>query len=254
MSYSAVVSVWHRNAMVWREMMVSALTANVLNPLIFLYAFGFGLGKMLNNMDGVPYMAWVVPGMMAYGAMFTASFETAVNTYTRFRTQKVYDAILATPVTMSEINAGEVFWASTKGMLSAGAVLFVGWIFGGVIGGWQALLSIPVLFLGGVCFAACGLYATSKAKGYDFFNYFFTLWITPNFLLTGVFYSVDRYPEWIQNVSFFLPMTHLVTAARTLTAGLPITIDLLWQCLYLLLWTIVALYFADKNLRRRLFD
>ena len=104
-----------RQYLVWRKVIWSSLTTNVANPILFLFAFGFGLGAVVDRMAGLSYLAFVVPGMMAYSAMFAASFETTVGSFARFDFQKTWDATLATPVTLLELLLGEAFWATVQG-------------------------------------------------------------------------------------------------------------------------------------------
>src|SRR5689334_19797485 len=94
-------AVWHRNFLVWRRLIGPSLATNVLDPLIFLFAFGYGLGAVVDRVGGLDYLTFIVPGMMCYGAMFAASFESTVSTYARFSLQRTWDAILATPVTLT---------------------------------------------------------------------------------------------------------------------------------------------------------
>ena len=253
---AGVVAVAYRNYLVWKELLGSTLTSNILNPLIFLYAFGFGLGGLLNTMDGISYMAYVVGGMMAYFSMFSASFETTIGGFSRFHTQKTYEAILATTIDLKDIIGGEILWASARGLISAFAVLVVGGIFGGIGADWpHILLALVIIFIGSAGFAAIGLWFTSMAKGYEFFNYFFTLWVTPNFVFTGLFFSIDRYPEWVVWLGKALPVYHIASASRMLTS----TMEIDWLAIagytsYLTLWLVVAFYLSHRNLSRRLFD
>jgi lipooligosaccharide transport system permease protein len=197
------LAVTRRQYLVWRKVLWSSLTTNVVNPILFLFAFGFGLGAVVHEMGGLGYLAFVVPGMMAYSAMFAASFETTIGSFARFDFQKTWDATLATPVTLLELLLGEAMWATCKAMLSALCVLVVGALWGGI----------------GFTFATCGLVATAHAKSWEFFSYFFTFWVTPMFVFSGVFFGVDRFPDYIEPVAWILPMTHLVEVVRPLVAG-----------------------------------
>jgi len=118
-------AVWRRNATVWRRLMGPSLATNVLEPLIFLFAFGYGLGAVIDKVGGMTYLSFVVPGMMCYGAMFAASFESTISVYARFAMQRTWDAILATPVTLTELMLGEMSWAATKGLFSSSCVIAV---------------------------------------------------------------------------------------------------------------------------------
>jgi lipooligosaccharide transport system permease protein len=249
------LAVCRRHYLVWRSMFWASMTTNVANPLLFLYAFGFGLGAVIDDMDGLSYLAFVVPGMMAYSAMFAASFETTISSYSRFNIQRTWDAVLATPVRLPELLLGELLWATCKAMLSAVCVLIVGAVWGGVGSLGGALLSLPLIFIASCAFAACGLAATAHARSWEFFSYFFTFWITPMFIFSGVFFSVDRFPDYVEPVAWILPMTHLIEVVRPLTAGQDLDLAAsLGHLSYLIALCVVAFVLAHRRLRRRIVD
>src|SRR5262249_40409833 len=155
-------------------------------------------------------------------AMFAASFESTISVYARFSLQRTWDAILATPVTLTELMLGEMSWAATKGVFASACVILVGSIWGGIGSPLGTALSVPVLALGAVCFASCGLVVTAHAKSWDIFAYFFTFWVTPMFMFSGTFFEVTRFPWFVQVVAWVLPMTHVIAVVRPLVAGLPL--------------------------------
>lgn len=249
------IAIVHRHYLVWRSLIWSSLASNVANPILFLFAFGFGLGAFIDTMSGIDYMDFVVPGMAAYAAMFAASFETTIGAYSRYAMQRTWDAMLATPVTLSELLFGEVLWAGLKGLFSAVCVTVVGALWGGVETVAGALLALVLVFAGSLGFAAYGLLATSTARGYDFFSYFFTFWLTPMFMFSGVFFDVERFPDAVQAVSWLLPMTHLIAVMRPLMNGLPLdAVSALLHVAYVLGLGAFAFWLALRNMRKRLFD
>jgi lipooligosaccharide transport system permease protein len=249
------LAVWWRQYLVWRRILWPSLTTNVANPLLFLFAFGFGLGAVIDNMGGLDYLAYVVPGMMAYSAMFAASFETTIGSYARFNMQKTWDAVLATPVSLLELLLGEALWAACKALFSAVCVLAVGLMWGGVGSPGGALASLPLIFLAGFCFAACGLAATAHARSWEFFSYFFTFWVTPMFVFSGVFFGVDRFPDYVEPITWILPMTHVIEVVRPLTAGQPQSLlAALLHIGYVTALAAAAFALAYRRLRIRLFD
>lgn len=252
---AGIGAVWLRQYLVWRKLLWSSLATNVLNPLLFLLAFGFGLGAVIATQGGIGYLAFVVPGMMCYTTLFVASFETTVSAYARFALQRTWDATLATPVSLTELLLGEATWAASKAMLSALCVLLVGGIWGG-IGSWPgALLALPVLLLAGLGFAAQGLLATSLARGFEFFSYFFTFWTTPMFVFSGVFFELERFPPVIRAIAWLLPMPHLIAVVRPLTSGQALAaFPTAGHLGYLLLFTIAPLVIARQRLAARMFD
>ena len=250
-----VGAVTWRHYLVWRKLIWSALSINVFNPILFLFAFGFGMGQFIDSMEGVDYLDFVVPGMVAYSAMFAASFEATIGAFTRYFMIRNWDAVLATPVALRELLLGEAFWATCKAMFSGVCVLIVGFVWGGVPSLGGALLALVVVFVGAATFACCGLVATATAKGYEFFSYFFTFWVTPMFVFSGVFFSIERFPEAMQWAAWLLPMTHMVTLVRALFVGAPLDAGTVVLHLgYLIAMAAAAFWFAAYKVRQRMFD
>jgi lipooligosaccharide transport system permease protein len=247
-------AVWRRNALVWRRLVGPSLATNVLDPLIFLFAFGYGLGAVIDKVGGLNYLSFVVPGMMCYAAMFAASFESTISTYARFHMQRTWDAILATPVTLTELMLGEMSWAATKGLFASCCVILVGSVWGGIGSPWGVALALAVLALGAVCFACCGLVVTAHAKSWDIFSYFFTFWVTPMFMFSGTFFEVSRFPWFVQVLAWILPMTHLIAVVRPLTAGLGLDpLAAFGHLSYLVALALAAFNFARIKFGARLF-
>jgi lipooligosaccharide transport system permease protein len=249
------LAVTRRQYLVWRKVIWASLSTNVFNPLLFLFAFGFGLGAVVDRMAGLSYLAFIVPGMMAYSAMFAASFETTIGSFSRLDFQKTWDATLATPVSLLELMLGEALWATAKALLSAACVLVVGVAWGGVGSLGGALASLPAITLASFAFATCGLAATAYAKSWEFFSYFFTFWITPMFVFSGVFFEVDRFPAYIQPIAWLLPMTHVIEVVRPLVSGHPLApLAALGHVAYVAALAAAAFILAYRRFQRRLFD
>ena len=209
------IPIWRRNYLVWKKMAGSAILGNLADPVIYMLGMGYGLGGMLPEISGMPYMGFLSAGIVCYSTMNSASFEVLYSGFSRMHEQRTWDAILNTPVTLDDIVFSEVVWAGSKSLLSGLAVLLVIWL----LGMSHTLLSlwiIPLTLLVGLCFAALGLIVTALAPGYDFFMYYFTLLITPMMLLCGVFFPVEQLPALLQNVSSVLPLSHAIDLARPL--------------------------------------
>jgi lipooligosaccharide transport system permease protein len=154
-----------------------------------------------------------------------------------------------------ELLLGEALWATCKAMISALCVLVVGALWGGVGSAVGALSSLPLILLGGFTFATCGLAATAYARSWEFFSYFFTFWITPMFIFSGVFFGVDRFPDYIEPVAWVLPMTHLIEVVRPLVAGQDLgALPALGHTLYVGALGALAFVVAYRRLKTRLFD
>ncbi|MEZ5540717.1 MAG: ABC transporter permease [Pseudomonadota bacterium] len=244
------LAVWRRNILVWRKLLIPALLMNFGEPTLYLLGLGYGIGHFVGAMSGMPYLAFLASGIIASSAMTTASFEGMYSVYTRMVPQKTYDALLATPLEIDDVLAGEMLWCATKSLFSGMAILTVAAALG-VVDGWQALWVLPVVFLTGMCFAGPAMIMAALASNYDFFNYFFVLVITPMFILCGVFYPIETLPQAAQGPVGLLPLTHAVALTRALVAGAPL--EQPWLHLGVLLaYALVCYYIAVILVRRKL--
>ena len=244
------LTVWRRNALVWRKLMAASLLLHFGEPLIYLLGIGYGLGRFVGEIDGMPYFTFLASGFIAWSAMNVASMESMWSVYTRMVPQQTYEAILATPAEVDDIVIGELLWCGTKSLMSGSAILAVAAMLGAV-NDWSALLIIPVIFLTGVCFAAPGLVVTAYARAYEYFNFYMTLIMTPMFILCGVFYPVSSLPGPVQSAVQFLPLTHAVEIIRPIVVGQPVT-GLGLHLGALALFGLVSTWAATILFRRRL--
>jgi len=243
-------AVWRRNLLVWRKLIGPAIVMNFGEPALYLLGLGYGLGFFVGQVDDLPYLAFLASGIVASSAMTTAAFEGMYSVYTRMVPQRTYEALLATPLEVDDILAGEMLWCATKSVFSSAAILAVAALLG-VVAGWQALWVLPVVFLAGMCFAGPAMMMSAVSTSYDFFNYFFVLVITPMYLLCGVFYPVETLPRALQVFIQFLPLTHAVALARPLVTGLPLD-AVPFHLTVLAAYAAVSYYLAVVLVRRRL--
>lgn len=244
------LSVWRRNALVWRKLIGPSLMVNFGEPLLILLGLGYGLGLFIGKMAGMDYLTFLASGIVASSAMNTATFEGLYSVYTRMVPQHTYDAMLATPMEVDDILAGEMLWCATKSLINGIAILSVAAMLGAV-GGWHAILALPVVFIIGLCFAGPAMVISALSPGYDFFSYYFTLAITPMFILCGVFYPVSALPAPLQSLVQLLPLTHAVALVRPLVAGQPLS-DAALHLAVLLAYAAIGYYVAVVLARRRL--
>jgi lipooligosaccharide transport system permease protein len=211
-------AVWRRNFLVWRKLAIPSLLGNLADPMIYLFGLGYGLGGLLPQVGGVSYIAFLAAGTVCASTMNAASFEALYSAFSRMHVQRTWEAIMNAPVTLEDVMAGELLWAASKATLSGVAILVVIAVLG-MIASPLALWAVPVIFLTGLAFAALGLIVTAQAPSYDFFMYYFTLFITPMVLLSGVFFPTDQLPPLVQAVAAWLPLTHAVALVRPLLSG-----------------------------------
>jgi lipooligosaccharide transport system permease protein len=248
-SYRAL-RVWSRNLESWKRYAMSFFVASLGDPVFYLLGIGYGLGRFVADIDGVPYAVFLAPGIVAFAAMNSATFEATIGSFTRMEEQNTYTAILATPCSVADVVAGDVLWAATKSTVAATMVTsMVGAV--GLLPSAAALALPPLGFLVGLMFGSIAMIVTSRAPSYDFFNYYFTFVFSVMFLFGGVFFPVHSLPGWAQVIAWTLPLTHAVEAARSLASGrldAALAGDLVWM----LAVTGAAFAAAARLVRRRL--
>jgi len=242
--------VWRRNLKVWRKLAVASILGNIADPLLYMLALGYGIGALVGEIGGMPYIAFIGTGMVCQSAMFTASFEGMYSAFSRMHVQRTWEAIINAPIGLDDVMLAEWIWCGTKALMSTIAILIVLMALG--FGHtWLVVFVLPVGFLVGLSMGAFGLMMNALAPGYDFFTYFFTLFLTPMLLLSGVFFPVDQLPAWLQTVANALPLKHAIDLARPLMLGrVPGAIAL--HVAVLVAYAVAAYYVALALTRRRL--
>lgn len=212
------LTVWRRNFLVWRKMAFTSVLGNLADPLIYMLGLGYGLGRLVSDVDGVSYMVFIATGAICASTMNGATFEALYSAFSRMQVQRTWDAILNAPLALEDVLLGEWIWAASKAVLSGLSIIAVMAALG-LLASPLVLWTLPLLLLVGLCFAALGLIVTVLAPSYDFFMYYFTLLITPMTLLSGVFFPLRQLPEAVQAAAQVLPLTHAVALVRPLALG-----------------------------------
>ncbi len=242
--------VWRRDLRVFSKAWKGALLPQFVDPLFWLLAMGFGLGTYLAQVEGIAYEQFIGSGLMASAVMWAASFETTWNIWFKMEENRLYDSILTTPVEVPDLVAGEVAWAATRALVYGTVFLVIVALFGLVESPWAVAIP-PFLLLGGACFGMMGLTFTSLTKRVDYYSYYYTLVITPLFLFSGIFYPLDRLPEWASVVAWMTPLYHLVEVTRSLVLG-PDVVAILANGAWLLVLTVGLFLVPVRVMRRRL--
>lgn len=212
------IPVWQRNFLVWRKLAIPSILGNLADPMIYMLGLGYGLGKLLPEVGGVSYIAFLAAGTVCFSTMNAATFEALYSAFSRMQVQRTWDAILNAPVSLDDLVLAELVWAASKSFLSGLAILAVIWALG-LTSSPLSLWVLPLIFLVGLSFGGLGLIATALAPSYDFFMYYFTLFITPMTLISGVFFPTDQLPPWLAAVGGWLPLAQGVALIRPLLAG-----------------------------------
>ena len=211
--------VFLRNLLVWRKLAIPSLVGNIADPLIALVAFGYGLGALVGDVKlgdaTVPYVVYLGGGYICTSAMNAASFEALYSAFSRMHVQKTWDGIMNAPVSLDNILFAEMLWAAYKSILTSVAILVV-MLALGISHSPKLLVAVPVLLGVGIAFSCIALIFNALAKGYDFFTYYFTLFMTPMMFLSGVFFPREQLPAVLRGVSEWLPLTNAVELVRPL--------------------------------------
>ncbi len=259
--------VWRRNLEVFTKTIFVNFLPALMEPILYLAAFGFGLGALFGAGGAIPglgkitYIQYIGPGLIAIAVMYGSFFECTYASFVRMYFQKTFDAIIATPISVEEVIAGELLWGATRAAINGTIVLAVVAAFG-LVSSWWALLVPLVCFFGGLLFASLAMCFTALAKTIDFFNFPTFLFITPMFLLSGTFFPISVIPNAyaleVAALSVF-PLTHVVDMTRGLMgygvgslAGLGSTamwaLAVTWVAAVTLLFFVLAINLMKKKL------
>lgn len=235
---------------VWRGTIIST----VVTPVVYLLAFGYGLGTLVdqtaNLPEGVSYLEFVAPGLLAATAMQIASFEASWPVLSAIKWSRQYHAMLATPLRIGDIVLGHQGFIAFRMFMTATIYLAAIAAFGAVESP-LGILAIPVTVLVGLAFAApiaaWGAYTESDASFVAIFRFV----ILPMFLFSGAFFPIEQLPEALQVVAYAMPLSHGVSLCRQLTLG-DVSASALGHLAYLLVFTGAGLAAAYYSYRRRL--
>jgi lipooligosaccharide transport system permease protein len=241
-----------RNYIVYRRGWIFFVTG-FLEPVLYLFSIGVGVGAMVSgfsfNGQEIEYTAFVAPAMLATSAMNGAIIDSTFNVFFKLRFQKIYDAVLATPMSTADIARGEVSWAVLRGAVYSAGFLLVMLVMG-LVSSWWAVLALPAAVLLGFSFAGTGMALTTFMKSWQHFEYI-QLAMIPMFLFSATFFPIETYDGVLRWVIEATPLYRGVVLIRELCTGL-LTVDSLISVVYLTVMGIVGTYVATRRLGRLL--
>ncbi|SPF48134.1 ABC-2 type transporter [Syntrophobacter sp. SbD1] len=250
------IRVWNRNMLVYRRIWFVNLLVPLFEPLLYLAAFGVGLSALVGRVqyhgEEISYIVFIAPALLAITMMYNSFFENTYASFVRMYYQKTFDAMLATPLSMEDIIAGEIAWGATKSVIATTIVLAVVSFFR-LVYYPHALLILPLSFLGGLAFGTIGMIFTGLVPSIEMFNLPIFLFITPMFLFSGTFFPISALPGWAQTLSSALPLTHLVNLCRAFCLG-EITPDLTWSIAYITIMFVLLFPIALMVMRKKLIN
>jgi lipooligosaccharide transport system permease protein len=249
---AAIGAVMFRDFVMFTRYWRSRTFSSIVEPTIYLLAFGLGFGALVSKVNGIDYIEFVGTGVVATAVLFSSVFTGMFDTFIKRKFQLTYDAMLAAPIDTEELVTGEVTSISVKASVYCMAPLVVAICFGLEPSGW--IVVVPLIgFLTAFGFASFGVAISALASSIDTFNYVISGVITPLFLVAGTFFPVSALPDWAGVVSQFNPLYHCVQLVRHAVFNDWGWIDL-WNVAALLIFAVVLWRVAVWRLRKRLVE
>lgn len=248
--------VFEHEVLVYRRSWRGTLFSTFLSPVLFLAAMGIGLGALVDKsnpaaLGGIPYLAFLGPGLIAAQAMQTAAFESTYPVMAGIVWLKTFDAMLATPVRVRDVVIGKLLWITARLAMVTGVFLVVMFLFGAVASP-RAVLAWPVAILTGLAFTApIAGYAATQTRDSGF-SALFRFGITPLFLFSGTFFPVSQLPELMRPIAYLTPLYHGVQLSRDLALGSGDIISVAEHLGALLIFVAVGVALCFTTFRRRL--
>lgn len=237
-----------RNFIVYKAHWKLFLTG-FLEPVFYLFSIGIGVGKLIEtftfNGEQIPYAEFVAPGMLAASAFNGALLDSTYNVFFKLKYDKLYDQMLATPLTTRDIAVSEIVWGQLRGGAYSAAFLLV-MVAMGLVHTWWALLALPAALLIGFAFSAVFMAVTTYMTSWQDFDKV-TLIQLPLFLFSATFFPITRYPDvarWIVEVT---PLYRGVALIRELTTGALSTASAI-SVVYLLAMGVLGLIVVRRRL------
>jgi lipooligosaccharide transport system permease protein len=249
-----VYSVWWRHFQVYRSTWLVNCLPPVSEPIVYLMAFGYGFSPLVGSVPYLgktwPYAQYLAPGMVAIGVLFQSFFEAAFGSFIRLRFQKTWQALLTAPLGFGDVFVGDWLWAATRGMI-AGILTTGVAIVAGLYPPQALILSLPIMVLGCLLFAAFGLWATGICTKVDQLNIPIFLIIIPMFTLSGTYFPRETLPPVLEAIAGVLPLASLVDLLRW-----PLGLPPWWPLgvVYLMGLTAIVVHRAAARIYPILFD
>jgi lipooligosaccharide transport system permease protein len=250
---TAVLGVMSRDITMFGRYWKTTTFSSIVDPTIYLLAFGFGFGALISTVGGMDYKEYIGTGIVATAVLFSSAFPGMYGTFIKYRFQRTYDAFLAAPVDTDEIVTSEVLWIGIRAGVYGNAPLLVAIAFG-LTPKWTALLVPIVCFVTGAGFAAFGVFVAALAGSIDNFSYVQSGLLTPLFLIAGTFFPIEGLPDAIQAIAQVNPLYHCVQLVRDLVIEGIDPLPDLGHLAFLLAFGIARWRLAIWRLRGRLID
>jgi len=249
---AALAGVMSRDVAIFGRYWKATTFSSIVQPTIYLLAFGLGFEKFAPHLLHVGYVAYVATGVVATAVLFSSAFPGMFNTFIRWQFQRTYDAVLAAPVDVEELITAEMLWVSLRAGVYGVAPLLVGFAFG--LTPEPGMLLVPLIgFVTGFGFVGFGVTVAAIAKTIDNFNYVTSAVLTPMFLVAGTFFPISSLPVGVRQVAQVNPLYHCVQLVRDASLGSLGPADL-GNAAVLVVFALLMWRLAISQLGRRLID
>lgn len=233
----------------WR----SSAFSSIMEPVIYLLAFGFGLGAVVAEIGGYRYIDFVATGTVGMTVMYSGAFPSMFGTFVKYKFQRTYDALLAAPVDTEELVTAESLWMGVRVGVYGCAPVVVAMFFG-LDPSWGMLLLPAICFLSGLGWSLFGITIAATMNSMDNFSYVMSGFLTPMMLVAGTFFPIDNLPDWAQVIAHANPLYNSVELVRGAVFGWHGWGTDLVHVTVLVVWALVLWRMAIRQMTRRLVD
>jgi len=232
------------------------VATSIGNPFLYLLSIGVGVGALIdknNLIDGVPYLTFLAPALLANAAIAGGMEETVFPTLLGFKWAKLFYGMNSTPLTGNQIAMG-VFLAAVARITFLVTIYWAILYLFGALKSPNSWLAIVTAIFAGACFAAMMLALAARIENDNFFFTFVSRFvIVPLFLFSGTFFPLTAMPIYLQWIGWISPLWHATELGRYLTYGKEISSGMLTlHILFLAAILVIGLFFALKYYTRRL--
>ena len=249
---AALAGVWRRHLTLFRRFWPSTTVSATVDPTVQLLAMGLGIGSLVSVVSGRPYIQFLATGLVAATVLFTAMMPSMYETFVLRQFLKIYDGVMAAPISVAELVVAEATWTAAKAGVYCGTPVLIALAFG-LPPSWGMLLVPFVGALASLGFALLGIWISTLVPAFDTFSYVNSGVITPLFLVSGTFFPLEQLPPWARWLSELNPLRHCVQLVRDAVFGFDPLVDLV-HVGALALCAALTCTRASRGMRRKLID
>lgn len=251
--WDAIGAIVLREWLVFRRVWRAPMFGSLVEPVVYLLAFGYGFGALVSEVAGLPYLDFMATGAAAISVLFTGMFPGLVNGYFRRAENHLYDGFVAAPISLAELVTGESAWTGVRTAIVAALTLLVAWAFGVDLRG-TAVLAPLIGYVGGFGFACLGAAFASRLRSTHQFDFVIAGIIVPMFVVAGTFFPVEDAPVWLRWPAMVNPLTHVTELFRMAAFGTGGPVDLAVSSAVVLTFTAAAWWLAVRWLTDAMID